>query len=188
MASDNVRLGTKPFGHEGRDAIHIAVMPVIAACELSPGEHVGVLQKVPLVVGPRAEPHVGIIDPFLREHVKSGETAWLLLYPQTITGLRHHWSHPVIPDGQNTMPAMVTNDEWELVMHIAQTCGKTPEALIQDAEAAVRSDEWLLDNSERYKNVSPDKWNRFWAIFVKITGERPSDDIAHYGGPYTCSC
>jgi hypothetical protein len=73
-----------------RDAIHFAVAPVEAATDLRPGEYVGVTQG-------RASPHatpVGIVDPFFQGQVKKGQRFWLFLYPNTITSLRHVWTHP----------------------------------------------------------------------------------------------
>lgn len=72
----------------GRDAIHIAVIRRVAETRLFPGQHVGVDGN------PSGENTVGIVDPYLGNVVMPGEPFWLLLYPRTITGLRHVWSHP----------------------------------------------------------------------------------------------
>ncbi|MFO0822607.1 MAG: hypothetical protein U0792_05710 [Gemmataceae bacterium] len=37
---------------------------------------------------------VGIVDPFLREAVRPGQRFWLFMYPNTVTTLRHEWTHP----------------------------------------------------------------------------------------------
>jgi hypothetical protein len=81
-------------GDRRRDAIHIAVAPVTAAVRLAPGQHVGFVQKGNLeLVGP-CECNIGVADPFLMKDVEPGQRFWLFLYPGTITGLRHVWSHP----------------------------------------------------------------------------------------------
>lgn len=79
-----------------RDAIHFAVAPVKAGETLRPGQDVGL----------RGEPNdkkafakqndvilIGIVDPFLKRPVMHGQTFWLFLYPETITSLRHDWTH-----------------------------------------------------------------------------------------------
>jgi hypothetical protein len=82
-------------GDRRRDAIHIAVAPVTAAERLSPGQHVGLIQEGNLeLVGP-CDCNIGIVDPFLAKEVEPGQRFWLLLYPGTVTGLRHIWTHPV---------------------------------------------------------------------------------------------
>jgi hypothetical protein len=81
-------------GERRRDAVHIALAPVTAADRLAPGQHVGFVQAGNVeLVGP-CDHNVGIVDPFLAEDVEPGQRFWLFLYPGTITGLRHVWTHP----------------------------------------------------------------------------------------------
>ena len=78
-------------GEKRRDAVHIAVCPVMAAEQLSPGQHVGLVRID--TVGP-SDHCVGVIDPFLTQDVSPGQWCWLFIYPNTITSLRHVWHHP----------------------------------------------------------------------------------------------
>jgi hypothetical protein len=84
-----------------RDAIHIAVLPVIANEYLTPGTRVGIMQgtvnRVSADATKIAEGRtIGIVDPFLRTAPIDGERVWLFLDPNTITSLRHNWTHPLI--------------------------------------------------------------------------------------------
>lgn len=97
-------LGTILTGEHGRDAIHVAVIPAIASEWLRPGEHVGLnaVGKADTAVRPR----LGVVDPFLFQHVKPDERFWIFIYPRQITGLRHVWTHPLLPDeGKAATPA-----------------------------------------------------------------------------------
>lgn len=76
-----------------RDAVHIAIAPVVAEHVLQPGDHVGldeygraVLDKTP----------IGVVDPFLPTDtlIQRDQTFWLCLYPGTVTSIRHAWQHP----------------------------------------------------------------------------------------------
>ena len=81
-------------GERRRDAVHIALAPVTASRSLSPAQPVGFIEEGNLeLVGP-CEDNIGIVDPFLTGPVDTGDRFWLFLYPNTITDLRHIWSHP----------------------------------------------------------------------------------------------
>lgn len=70
----------------GRDAVHVAVFQVVAPTILYPGKLVNAEGS------PRA-PFVGIVDPYLKGPVLAGQRCWVMLYPGTITSLRHEWTH-----------------------------------------------------------------------------------------------
>lgn len=90
-----------------RDAIHIAVAPVVAARTLKPGAHVGLNDKGE--ADDLVQPDVGIIDPFVLAPVKKGQRVFLFLYPNTITSLRHEWTHPAF---SATLDAKSASERW----------------------------------------------------------------------------
>lgn len=90
-----IQVGKLIDGREERDAIHIAVAPVFAAEELSPGQHVGLVEAGNTELAGPCKTPLGIVDPFLTSPVPRGARFWLFLYPNTITSLRHDWTHPV---------------------------------------------------------------------------------------------
>lgn len=87
----DVKLGEVIDGDPSRDAIHVCVAPVVAAHELCPGDHVGILEDGRAGGCPNP---IGIVDPFLRKGVQQGQKFWLCLYHGTVTSLRHEWKHP----------------------------------------------------------------------------------------------
>lgn len=83
-------------GHE-RDAIHIAIAPVVVGDpSLAPGQHVGLLDAKQMLIGIVDQP-IGIVDPMLKGAVFQGQQVWLWLYPRSIVTLRHEWAHPAFP-------------------------------------------------------------------------------------------
>ncbi len=97
LATDALEtLGTIIDESAGRDAIHIAVEPVVAVHTLRPGDHVG---RVDGGFGLCRNP-VGIVDPFLKTCVTKGQRFWIFVYPRQITSLRHVWTHPEFPDAK----------------------------------------------------------------------------------------
>lgn len=101
-------LGETPADDARRDAVHVAVAPVIAGMPLRPGMHIEL--RAGVAVGdsedglyPNFKP-IGVVDPFLRRIVQKDERFWIFLYPNTVTSLRHVWSHPAfgirVPEAQ----------------------------------------------------------------------------------------
>lgn len=117
MADTLDSIGKKLQGHERRDAVHFAVAPVIVSGFLRAGEKVKFAPgRTDMVVSwdHDDEPPIGIIDPFLEcGYVTDKDRCWLFLFPSTITGLRHEWTHPAFPD-QASQDSAATPDESEV--------------------------------------------------------------------------
>lgn len=104
MDQDGVRLGQEPGPQAQRDAVHVAIVPAISDVGLGRGQEVGFVdgKAVPVTNGIKS---VGIVDPFLPGGggysgdvaVYPGVRFWLMLWPGSITSLRHEWSHPAFP-------------------------------------------------------------------------------------------
>jgi hypothetical protein len=173
----DVQLGQLPPKDAGRDATHVAVVPMIAATEMEPGTHCGLVGDGQAgLTDP--ERHIGIVDPFLRRNVTKGDMFYLCLYPRTVTGLRHVYLHPALDGDQ---PA--TSRDW--ITLLAFECGMTYERLMAAAEYWVECDEYTYDNSETYKRVKYEKWPEFWRHYEIVTGTKVKDHKATF---FTCSC
>jgi hypothetical protein len=90
VTRDVPNIGELVEGDARRDAIHVAVAPVEAAEDLLPGQHVGLVSGL----ASSASAPIGVVDPFLKAPVLKGQRFWLFLYPNTVTSLRHVWTHP----------------------------------------------------------------------------------------------
>jgi len=182
MSETTMALLGKLLGPEvtGRDAIHVAVVPVTAAEFLSPGEHVGLLGDGK--VGNGATPWVGIVDPYLTARVQPGERFFLFLYPRTITSLRHEWTHPAFaPRTTDTTPEGAR--AW--VEAFAAELDQTYNRLMAAADLWVLDEEYTYDNSETYKDVDDAKWPTFWKHYETLTDRKVEDHEARF---FTCSC
>jgi hypothetical protein len=84
--------------NEKRDAIHLAVEPVVAKEHLRPGDHVTAEGRFVSRHNAGKDGAVGIVDPFLTNPVEPGQRFWLVVYPRQIHSLRHVWTHPAFPD------------------------------------------------------------------------------------------
>lgn len=88
----------KTFSDEewtGRDAVHVAIVPVVASQRLYPGTRVDKHGR-----HGSAGSEVGIVDPYLTTPVNPGDQFFIFLYPRSVTGLRHVWTHPDFEDEQ----------------------------------------------------------------------------------------
>jgi hypothetical protein len=98
--NNEAKLGTVPKGDEGRDAVHVAIVPVRAAESLAAGWPVKMNATNEAVACHDDDEAIGVVDPFRPlddRPVAKGSWFWLCLYPKTITGLRHVWEHPSLP-------------------------------------------------------------------------------------------
>jgi hypothetical protein len=172
----------------GRDAIHLAVEPVVAACLLKPGSHVGLLADGRAGV---VEKPLGIVDPFLGNYVQPGERFWLVVYPRQITSLRHVWSHPEFPE--NSVPAAAKygyDEQW--IRAFAEEVGISYTVLMDAAEAWVESKkhaeniwggEYLCLGGLLEGKYVPEG---FWTHYEAVTHTEVEEE--HRGSFFRCAC
>lgn len=162
-----------------RDAIHIAIAPVVAAHAMKPGQHVGLLDNG--TVSAKAKKLIGIVDPFLKEVVVTGEQFYLCLYPRTITSLRHDWTHPDFialpkPSPEKELAEMQ-------LRKFAESAGADYEWVLERLAQAIDGNAYGGDDS------TADQFNahkaELFVWYAALTGKAPSDVEGIY---FSCAC
>jgi hypothetical protein len=172
------KLGRFLDGTQDRDAIHIAVAPVEAAEELRPGDRIGFVEADNTVRVGKSPTPIGIVDPFLTDRVWKGARFWMVLLPNTITSLRHDWTHPAFG------PSMIAESRaW--IETFAAELDQTYNRLIAAAEQWIYDEEYTYDNAEVYKRIDRAMWPLFWHHFEIVTGTKVKN---HEDTFFTCSC
>jgi hypothetical protein len=168
----DIKLGTKPSEGALRDAIHVAIAPMIAGTPLAPGAHVGIL---PDGTAGMSDKPIGIVDPFIGGKVHKGELFWLLLYQNTVTVMRHHWSHPAFITEPVEVKASSSLESEAWLIAYARTIGTTFEDLINTVV-----DGYIVANeSHSCSDVDPE----FAHHYEVVTGKKCPADVY-----FSCSC
>ena len=193
-----VKLGEILEGEQFRDAIHIAVAPVIAAEKLAPGQDIGFIAGSKTEVGATVKGYIGIVDPYLKKLVFPGQQFYMFLYPQTITSLRHEWTHPAF---ETNAPAPVVvaapvidvdaalkrrSREW--MERFAKEAEMPCEDLLKHATAYLATgNEYVEFGTQHAQDAFYRKGKEFWRHFEILTGlvvpEHQDED-----SPFSCSC
>lgn len=178
-------LGTIIDDTQKRDAIHLAVIPTKAPCNLLAGQHVDKIGN-PTARGAG----VGIVDPFLQETVVEGEWFWLVIYPRVITSLRHVWAHPAFDDdaasSASAQPTKTTSEQWMMVWarkHMSDDY-YGDEGRVSDEQAyenALQAGHDLhVGPYESARDYIDSEWWSHWEAITGATGQRD--------GYFSCSC
>jgi hypothetical protein len=176
-------LGTYILGDEARDAIHLAVVPIVATEKVYPGQHLTADGKT---VGET----VGICDPFLPGPVNIGQGFWLVLYPRTITSLRHAWTHPAFPEPAVAAPAQQGDrsysEEWMRRWadeHVSADYYGDGEKVSTDKAYAFALDAGRENHIGPYEEAREHIDDEWWDHWEAITGEK-----GRRGEYFSCSC
>lgn len=205
-------LGTIIGPNEKRDAIHLAVEPVMAKHHLVAGQPV-TADGYAVKDGPTK--FVGIVDPFLNKEVQPGEYFWLVVYPRQITSLRHVWSHPDFPDTSEVTAISGTKneeDDREAVLKRANSwmwCFKNKigaheydlEEFILSVQQNLREElgedkliwcgEDAVEDFKIFEEYFPKEYDEdmknFWKYYEIITNTKVSEEIKEKAY-FSCSC
>lgn len=169
-----------------RDAIHIAIVPVIAAHKMAPASHVGLDKDGKASYSFDGE-YVGIIDPFLENAAQKGQKVYLFLYPNTITSLKHFWTHPAFDVEKIEAPKTLTDKQiseaW--IRDYAETdCdGLSYEDLMYAAERFVKYNDYFVQGG-RFEGMGVS--DEFWNHYEKVTSNEVPE--SKRGCIFSCSC
>lgn len=161
-----------------RDAIHVAVLPVIAGERLYPGTKVIFLDNTSTTVieADNTEEPVGVVDPFLPWGVLEGQRVWLFLNPGSITTLRHVWTHPEV----DTIPVMASV-EW--IRDFANNLSLSYAELMLGARYwIVEGDRLTRGSNLEGQSVPPEFWAHYQAVTGKVV---PAEAQQNF---FSCSC
>jgi hypothetical protein len=189
-------LGTIIGSGEARDAIHLAVEPVVAGQRLLPGQDIGLVDGKAFVAKncPKA---LGIVDPFIVGQVEEGDRFWLVVYPRQIKSLRHVWEHPDFASSQDIVSSNAVPADAALpVLHDKEVSERWLRDFIANADcpeyetviaAALNNTSWSkeylhFDGRDAHGEIPPE----FWTHVEIVTGKSiAQEDRAEY---FSCSC
>lgn len=196
MAHNVPNIGQEPQGYT-RDAIHVAVMATVASEVLTPGQHVGAEKIDKEYYESTKDSHIGIVDPFRTKNVSPGELFWLMLYPNTVQSLRHHWVHPalcdvdvddvkLLPFTEEKQEDSRTKEATEYMEVIAKNYGLDYDEVIQMGHTYRRSgDYYTIYDSDAHAGDFPKYWDH-WEVLTGMS--RPDEDDYNYLPPIPVSC
>ena len=173
-------LGTIHTKDEKRDAIHLAVLPIVAGHHMSPGTPIVIKGEQAFEAGP-TEPALAIVDPFLATGPKRGERFWAVLRPRLVTSLRHVWAHPAFPSEVEAQDARTPSEIW--MDAYAKSIGTATQTLMQGAREYLDYGEYLVhDGLFEGVSIRPEFWEHFEEIEkTKVPEEKRANFLS-------CSC
>ncbi len=173
-------LGKIQRSEQPRDAVHVAIACVQAKRRLPPGARVN-------EHGEPKMPYVGIVDPYLDCLVEPEQWFWLFLYPNTVTGLRHDWTHPAFirPATESTDDAKAVAKDW--IEKFAGYFGMTASELIEHAEGCANgSTDFITEyGSEGWRDDWYEGEEQFWKHYTVLTGKAAPEEKPTV---FSCSC
>lgn len=167
---EDLKIGQLIEGNKQRDAIHVAVVPVIATDRLEPGEHISIHENYKAQYESRSG-DIGIVDPFLKKAVYPGEKFWMFLVPGSITSLRHDWTHPAFGGKE---PSFAWMDQFTRDMYLSS------QELIEAVNQAIATGDMVYIGD--YDDGIPEE---FWDHYQVITGTVVPRDERPY---FKCAC
>jgi len=173
-------LGQRPNANDKRDAVHVAIIPAEAGEDLEPGSEVAKAGNVYFRV---IRNGTGIVDPFNRCKTLKGELFWLCLFPNTVTGMRHHWQHPEFPESLNVDSEQWLRDfcergnipDYETIIGVL-----TGEYYDEWNSGRIDEDRFHFMGIDAYGDIPPE----FWYHAKQVTGI----DFENKPSRFSCSC
>jgi hypothetical protein len=187
-AAAHPELGKVLDGKADRDAIHIAIAPVVAVEVLKPGEHIGFVEPGNSVKVGRASTRdnttaIGIVDPFLSKPVQPGQAFYMCVYPRTTQNLRHDWSHPAFT-AQEVARKLGANESERWLSNFADSMDVGYAELLDNAVHAIKHQQW----DDLCANVDTDMPEEFWQHIENVIGSPVPESVKTKVTYIPCAC
>jgi len=172
-----------------RDAVHIAMIPVVAGVVLRPGQHVSV-EEGKAVAGKINQwgdaKAVGVVDPYLADAVKPGERFWCFLRPGTVTALHHNWHHDSFPlPVSSTEGAKLQSEGW--LRNFAEKYAVEYKSLVDQATSCDDEHGGICVGTDDVHEMGDGEKSLFWHHLGVVTGRLFS--ASHQNNAYwSCAC
>ena len=183
MSDTQHLLGMLVDGNPERDAVHIAVVAVTAGERLLPGNRIGIVDGVATCHTTKV---LGIVDPFLTHMVCEKERCWMFLLPNTITSLKHNWTHPDFDAATAEAPPLVSTTASEKWLRDFCERSDCPDydtviaAATGKGEKQWHDDYLHFEGQDAHGEIPPE----FWGHVEVVTGKKIKDRATYF----SCSC
>lgn len=177
-----MELGKIITTREKKDAIHIAIIPLKATEKIWPGEKVSLVNQNSFKRN--SIDSIGIVDPFLDQPVFPGQTCWIFLFPNSITSLRHDWTHPAFKDmteDNNTITELKKSINF--IKEFSKKAGISYEEMLEAANKYIIDGEYLCDGGRWESFFVPEE---FWDHYEIVVGTKVKD--SDRGTFFSCTC
>ena len=178
-------LGSDCDSAAARDAVHVAVAPAVAGRDLAVGERVRLGEDGK--AWPCEDDAIGIVDPFRRYGVEEGSHFWLCLFPGTVTGLRHAWTHPAMPEGPVSRKTH-TQEESEAWLREFINKSDCPDyhtvigAAVNHPGGSWDNEYLHFSGQDAHGDIPPE----FWDHVENVTGQSVPPNVR--AKSFSCSC
>ncbi len=190
----DVNLGESPSDDAQRDAVHVAVVPLIAGEKyMCRGQRFRLAHDSTTVAlcGEYNEgtlgAAIGIVNPFRKGGLKKGDRFWGFLFPGTVTGMRHEWKHPAF----NDIPSPSDNPHEKWIRDFCDRWNFDYGQLIKNA-TATGGDEFsryvvARGKDLHYASELGGDYELFWQHLEQLLGKQYTPE--HRSGlAWSCTC
>ena len=129
MINKTITFGRHPEQAGVKDAVHVAIVSVRAGQYLEPGTRVSLNEHREAVGDSKG---FGLVDPFLKKSVQTGDTCWVMMDAKETGTVRHIWDH----EQDFTAPERETKQNEYLLGH-AKRLGVSYKQLMDAVEQLV---------------------------------------------------
>lgn len=170
-----------------RDAVHIAVIPLVAAEELHPGWMVNVDEAGYAYKVADQYRSIGVVDPFIYGVVEKGQRFWALLRPGSVTGMRHQWTSADFPEMGVPATAEARSASVNWLVSFAGDKVISYEAMVEGAISGEGATFGVDCHGTIAREFGEDVAQLFWDHMEVVTGRKFT--VSHRTGtPFSCSC